>query len=42
MENVPFGIPMSAVGSAVAMTMMAAVIVAMEKRILIVEMMVLS
>lgn len=42
MENVPFGIPMSAVGRAVAVAMMAAVIAAMEKRILMVEMMVLS
>lgn len=41
MENVPAGFSASGVGSAIAVAIMAAVIAVMEKRILIVEMMVL-
>lgn len=41
MEDIPAGFSASGVGSAIAVAMMAAVIVAMEKRILIVEIMVL-
>lgn len=41
MENIPAGFSASGVGSAMAVAIMAAVIAAMEKLILVVEMMVL-